>query len=51
MTDKRKFVSSLRRKRQSIMSQLRRISDKDIPKSETLTRKLELLNCLIAEFK
>jgi hypothetical protein len=51
MTDKRKFVSALRRKRQSIMAQLRRLSDSDILKSETLTRKLELINCMIAEFK
>jgi hypothetical protein len=51
MTDKRKFISSLRRKRQSIMAQLRTLSDSDIRKSETLTRKLELLNCMIAEFK
>jgi hypothetical protein len=51
MTDQRKFVSALRRKRQSIMSQLRRLSDSDPFKSETLTRKLELLNCMIAEFK
>jgi len=51
MTDKRKFVSALRRKRQSLMAQLRKLSDSDIPKSETLTRKLELINCMIAEFK
>lgn len=44
------FLKAIKKKRQFFLRKFKNISEEDVQMRESISRKIELLNCLIAEF-